>query len=735
MHSMDESRFSHVPERIYGLVELAYNLWWSWHPSASLLFKQANPGGWRDSNHNPVRMLMNSPPGFLERAEKNPEYLRRYDIIMERFRDYMERKNSWFSEHYPERKPLTLAYFSSEYGLHYSLPFYAGGLGILAGDHLKECSDLGVPMAAVGFMYAEGYLHQHIRADGWQRNITEPLDRDAAPITRVLDGNSSQLIVRVPLVEPPIYVAVWKVQVGKIPLYLLDTNIEQNDPENRNISHRLYLKDLEQRLRQEIVLGIGGRLVLNTVGVEYSAMHLNEGHSAFALLERLRERVEKGMTFEEAQEQVRNTSIFTTHTPVPAGHDVFPYELMERYFADYCPSLEIDCETFLNLGASPRNPAEGFNMTTFALKMTQFHNGVSRKHGEVARRMWRHLWPGTPEDQVPIDSITNGVHMPTWLNPRIEALISRYIGDVCPFWQQEHDNPTVWELIDEIPDKELWGAHLWLKMQLFSFIRERKRQQWAEQRNEPINLVAEGLMLNTGALTIGFARRLCDYKRADLIFSDLDRLDRIVNNRWRPVQFIFAGKAHPADDCGKRILQRIYKFAEDPGFGGRIAFVEDYGEQLAHYMVQGVDVWMNNPLPLMEASGTSGMKASLNGVLNLSILDGWWIEGYNERNGWGFEGRSPFGQNDAADAETIYNILEKEVVPLYYTRSVEGIPHGWVKMMKEAIKSTAPRFSSRRMVKEYITRYYPSVCMYAEEEGLREGGRPPTELTCPAPVR
>ncbi|WP_301663999.1 alpha-glucan family phosphorylase [Methanoculleus frigidifontis] len=708
-------RFSHVPERIYGLVELAYNLWWSWHSSAAGLFKQLNRAEWKNCRQNPVKMLLEIPPRFLERAAEDPDYLRRYDLLFFRFRHDMDRRNSWFSENYPERMPLTIAYFSSEFGVHHSLPLYAGGLGILAGDHIKESSDLGVPMVAVGFLYAEGYAHQHLQADGWQKNVVEVFNRDSAPITRVMDENGKHLVVQVPIIEPPIYVAVWKVQVGKVPLILLDTHIDENLPENRSISHRLYEHDLEMRLRQELVLGIGGRKVLSVLGIEYSAMHLNEGHSAFALLERLRERVSSGMSFEEAKEQVRNTSIFTTHTPVPAGHDVFPFDLMDRYFRNYAPSLGIDWDTFLGFGRSAHAPEAGFNMAAFALRMTRHHNGVSAKHGEVARRMWQGLWPGTPVEQVPIDHITNGVHIPTWLNPWMEALFDKYLDPVYPTWREDYDNRLIWNLIDEIPDKELWDLHLWLKVKFFARIRERKRLKWAEFRNEPRNLVSEGLLLDANVLTIGFARRFAEYKRADLIFEDFERLESIVTDRWRPVQFVFAGKAHPVDDFGKEILRRIYKFAGLPDFAGRIAFVENYGEEVAHHLVQGVDIWLNNPVPLMEASGTSGMKAAINGVPNLSILDGWWVEGYNGRNGWAFEGHQPYGKNRMADANTIYDIIEKQVAPLYYTRSMDEVPLGWVKVMKESIKSCVWQYSARRMVKEYITRYYPSVCMYAGE--------------------
>lgn len=710
-----KDKFPHVPERLSGLIDLAYNLWWSWHPEARVLFKEINQQAWKQSVHNPVKMLQEIPAEFIEGVLTNPEYMRRYDIIMNRFSQYMANHRGWFAEHYATTRPLTIAYFSAEYGLHHSLPFYAGGLGFLAGDHLKECSDLGVPIVGVGFAYSEGYLHQHINADGWQENITETLNRDATPITRVLDASGSQMVIKVPYITPEMYAAVWKVNVGKIPLYLLDTDIQKNVPENRTISHRLYAEQTEQRLRQEIVLGIGGRRMLGELGITYSAVHLNEGHPAFAQLEGIRERVSSGMTFAAAMEQVKRMAVFTTHTPVPAGNDIFPRELMDNYFSEYYGQLGIDADTFYELGRNPCEAGRGFNMSAFALKLSQYHNGVSKKHGDVARAMWRCLWPDLEEKDIPIDHITNGVHLLTWLNPRMNTLYSKYFDCIDPHWHTNHDNPDIWQVIDEIPDKELWKMHIWLKQKLFNRIRERKRIKWEKELNEPDNLIAECLMLNPSVLTIGFARRFSTYKRADLIFHDTARLRRILNNPWQPVQIIFSGKAHPADHEGKMLLQRIYQYARKPEFGGRIGFVEDYGEQMAQYLVHGVDVWMNTPVPPMEACGTSGMKASLNGVLNMSILDGWWIEGYNGKNGWAFEGDPSPETRDAADANALYTILEKQVVPLYYNFSIDGIPHGWVKMMKESIKSNAAAFSARRMVKEYVTKYYPSLLDCAEE--------------------
>ncbi len=697
--------FPNIPPRIAGLGDLAVNLWWSWHPEAKKVFKMLGRRAWKESGDNPVLMLRELPQEVLQEAANDHEFLTHYDVAINQFRKEMESKGGWFSENVDHPDSALIAYFSAEYGLHHSLPFFAGGLGFLAGDHIKECSDLGVPMVAVGFMYPEGYLRQSIRDDGWQEHSDEILDRDAASISRVLNEKGEQMIVKVPLIDPPVYVALWKVNVGRISIYLMDTDIDANDPTNRGISAHLYVGDLEQRLRQEIVLGIGGSEVLDALNIQHAVIHLNEGHPAFALLERIRDRMQMGITYDEAVRQVRATSVFTTHTPVPAGHDVFPFDLMDKYFKPYWEALGLDRDTFLQLGAPSKEPGTGFNMTAFALKLTDYHNAVSARHGQVSRQMWHSLWPDLPEDKVPIDHITNGVHVPTWIDRRMDLLFNEYLG---PHWMEDHDNPVVWELIDDIPDEKLWETHNRLKMELINAIREEARKRWVLERVSPINVLVSGVMLEPSALTIGFARRFATYKRADLIFQDLERLKRLVNDRWRPVQFIFAGKAHPADDPGKKILQRVYNAAHDPNLGGRIAFVEDYDERVAQYLVHGVDVWLNNPLPPMEASGTSGMKATLNGVPNLSILDGWWIEGYNGKNGWAFGGGEVAGDRNSADANAIYQLLENEVIPLYYQRSDDGIPHDWIKVMRESIRSNAPRFSARRMVKEYIEKFYAS---------------------------
>jgi starch phosphorylase len=714
MTESGQNMFDNLPKELSGLAELANNLWWSWHPAARMLFKRLNRILWKETRHNPVKMLRGLATDVFENAMHDEDYLRHYDSVLAQFRREIDVQAAWFGKNLAVTPSHPIAYFSAEYGLHHSLPFYAGGLGFLAGDYLKECSDLGVPLVAVGFMYPEGYMRQKMRADGWQENTDEVLDRDAAPISRVLSEHGEQLVVKVPFIEPPINVAVWKVMVGRIPLYLMDTDVATNDPWNREISAHLYTGDIEQRLRQEIVLGIGGSEVLNTLGIKHSVLHLNEGHPGFAILERIRERIQGGMKFDDASREVAATTVFTTHTPVPAGHDVFPFPLIEKYFSSYWPSLTLEHDAFVRLGTHPEYPKAGFNMTAFVLRASDFHNGVSKRHGEVARRMWQSLWPDQPEDKVPIDYVTNGVHVPTWIEPKLELLFSKYLG---PAWRAHHDDPAFWELIDDIPDHELWETHCWLKTKLMNNIREYARQRLAADRVNAAITIASGVLLDPTVLTVGFARRFATYKRANLIFYDRERLSKIICNHWQPVQFIFAGKAHPADDPGKRILQEIFNAAKDPALVGRIAFVEDYDEQLAQYLVHGVDVWLNNPIPPLEASGTSGMKAALNGVPHLSISDGWWVEGYDGKNGWSFDHAEVNGDINKSDAESIYRILEEKIVPFFYRTGDDGIPHDWIKIMKAAIKSCAPTFSARRMAKQYVTKFYNPAFQNVSRDG------------------
>ena len=699
-------KFPYIPERISRLGELACNLWWSWHPEARALFFMLAGNGAEFKAQNPVKLLSELDPSLLDAAAKDSRFLRRYDAVMARFDAEVKSYQSWFYSKVPDPALYPIAYFSAEFGLHHSLPFYAGGLGFLAGDFLKECSDLGVPLVGMGFMYPEGYLHQKVSPDGWQMNESETLDRVLSPICRVLNTDGQPLTIKVPISEFPVYLEVWKAQIGRVPLYLIDTDIEANDPLNRGMSSRLYIGDPEQRLVQEIILGIGGTQILKALGIKHSILHLNEGHSAFAVLEKIREKVEKGMNHRDAIQQVIATTIFTTHTPVPAGHDVYPFDLMDKYFGSYIPLLEMSRDEFYELGIDPRNPSAGFNMTAFALRMSAYRNSVSKKHGEVTKEMWRHLWPDQAKEQVPIGYITNGVHVPTWIDFRLSSLFNRYLG---PNWLEDHDNSSIWQLVDDIPDEELWRIHRLLKMVMITVMQERARSRWMEHA-DPNIIMASGTMFDPNTLTIGFARRFASYKRATLIFHDLERLKGILNRPRQPVQIVFAGKAHPADNSGKQLIQEVFNFAKDANYGGRIAFIEDYDEELAQYLVHGVDVWLNNPLPPYEASGTSGMKAAINGVPHLSVLDGWWIEGYSGRNGWAFDGAQD--GSDAADAQELYRILEKEIVPLYYDKDESGVSHAWVQVMKESIKNSVPRFSSRRMVKEYALNFYQEALKY-----------------------
>jgi starch phosphorylase len=697
--------FPHLPERISGLRNLAYNLWWSWQPDARNLFRDLGLYPWRESGHNPIRMLAMLPADVLESAAADPEYLKRYDSVIARFEQEIHAAGGWFEDTY-ESPAGPIAYFSFEYGLHASLPVYAGGLGILAGDHLKECSDLGIPLVAVGMIYSGGYVQQRIREDGWQEDVETALDRTYDPITPVLDAQGNQLVVQVPIFTPPFYVAVWKVAVGRVPLYLMDTDLEVNQPWERAVAQHLYAGNLEQRLKQEIVLGIGGMTVLKALGIQPAALHLNEGHPAFAILERIRAQVETGADFQKAFQRVQATTIFTTHTPVAAGTDVYPFSLMEQYFATYCPHMGMDKKTLFNLGINPQAPDAGFNMTVFALRAADFCNAVSQRHGEVARKMWAGLWPDKKVEEVPITSITNGVHLPTWIELiQLQPMLSRSLG---PDWVEKQDQPDVWEKVNEISDAELWRLHQDRKVMLLSYISENARVRWYEDKIAASSVLAFGTLLDPDILTIGFARRFTGYKRADLIFHDLERIKRILTDPLRPVQVVFAGIAHPADNDGKRLIQQIVHLAQNPECAGRIAFVENYGQQLAQYLVHGVDVWLNNPLPPLEASGTSGMKAAVNGAPNLSILDGWWIEGYNGENGWAFGGEEIQGDRTPADANALYQLLEDQIIPMYYERSDDDVPHDFVKVMKTAIKSIAPTFSARRMVKEYTNRFYVS---------------------------
>ncbi|MFN2105906.1 MAG: alpha-glucan family phosphorylase [Candidatus Promineifilaceae bacterium] len=696
---------SQVPKKIERLPELAYNLWWSWTPDARELFRRLDYPLWRKTRHNPVEMLIELSEEELEERAKDAGWLRQYQKVMLMFDRMLADGHTWFHDTYPELTDKTIAYFSFEFGLHNSLPIYSGGLGILSGDHAKEASDLGLPFVGVGFMYPQGYFRQRVPSHGWQEAVYQLIDIDRAPIQLVKDDGGKDLKISVELGNRTVYARIWRVNVGRNPLYLLDTDVDENDPWDRELSARLYSGDSEMRIRQEIMLGIGGVRAVRALGIEPSAWHMNEGHSAFLLLENVRQKVAEGQSFDEAVETVRASSIFTTHTPVPAGHDAFSYHLLDQYFGRYWEEMGITRERFLELGAHQEEWGQSFNMTVLALHLAEKINGVSKLHGEVSREMWQPVWSELDVDLVPITSVTNGVHVPTWIAGELNMLFSKYLG---ADWLDRHDDPLLWQRIVDVPPEELWEVHMVLKFKLLRFLRAQARRSWIGGQSDPTQVLTSGTMLDPDALTIGFARRFATYKRATLIFRDAERLKRLLLDKYRPVQIVFAGKAHPADDPGKALIQEIYNMAKHNQIGGRIAFVEDYDMHSARYFTQGVDVWLNTPRRPHEASGTSGMKASLNGVPNLSVLDGWWVEGYNGANGWAINGEQfdNHYEQDSYDAEAIYRLLEEEIVPLYYSRDRDDIPRSWVEVMREAIRSTTPEFSMRRMVKEYTNDLY-----------------------------
>ncbi len=577
---------------------------------------------------------------------------------------------------------------------------------MLAGDHCKEASDLGIPLIGVGFMYPQGYFHQHVSVEGWQEESYERLNWADAPIEPAITRDGKPCITAVPLGDRTVLVAVWRVRLGRVKLYLLDTDLEENAPWDRELSARLYGGDRETRIQQEIILGIGGVRALKALGSDPAVFHLNEGHAAFVVLQRIRDLIEQGSSFEHALDEIRATTVFTTHTPVAAGHDAFPFHLVEKHLAGCWGTLGANRDRFLALGSYDNGSGTQFNMTALALRSAGKVNAVSRLHAEVTRAMWAPMWPGVSERDRPVEALTNGVHLGTWLSADVADLYAQHLGSN---WSERLDDPELWNAVLGIPDEDLWAVRQALRRYLFAFIRERMRQRWTVERVSTPRVVAGGTLLSPEALTIGFARRFTGYKRPELIFHDAERLARILNAVERPVQIIFAGKSHPADDIGKHHLQRVYKRALDPLFGGRVAFVDDYDLHVAHFLVQGCDVWLNNPRKPLEASGTSGMKAAINGVPHLSIGDGWWAEGFDGTNGWMIDGGVTGDDHeavDAADAAALYRLLEEEVVPAFYERDAAGVPHRWMATVKQAMRTVSPRFSARRMLKEYVERMY-----------------------------
>ena len=701
-----------LPKRIGRITEIANNLWWSWNTNFLRLFKMIDIDLWERCNKNPVKFLKSVDQERLENAAKDLTFVKEYDKIVDDFDGYMNSKNTWFNQKYPDNRNDLIAYFSAEYGLDQTIGIYSGGLGILSGDHLKSASDLGIPLVAVGLLYKNGYFNQIIDRYGMQHPEYRDLDLYDLPINPVkdLDGNDLMLYIKFP--KRRIYLKVWEINVGRVKLYLMDSDIDVNNEEDRDTTARLYGGDQEMRIRQEIILGMGGVSLLRRLGLNPTVYHMNEGHSAFLNLELIKNTIkEKQVSFEVAKDIASSKTVFTTHTPVPAGNDIFPIGLVEKYFKDFWPRLGLTREEFLKLGMKPGEGLEqGFNMGIFALKIAGKKNGVSKLHGEVSRELFADVWPHIAPSESPITYVTNGIHTCSWLAPKMKELYNKYL---MPYWQDNIHEDYVWEKIKTIPDDKLWKVHMDRKIKLLSLVKENVTRRLRREGVSYDEISEITSKLNPEALTIGFARRFATYKRATLIFKDLERITQILNDSNRPVQLIFAGKAHPADKDGAELIKYIHEISMKPQFKGKIFVLENYNIEISRYMVSGVDVWLNNPRRPMEASGTSGQKASVNGVVNFSVLDGWWAEGYNQKNGWsiGTNKEYPsYEEQDKADSESIYYTLENKIIPIYYDKDRNGISKSWMELMKNSIMSTGGKYSTARMLVDYTNKLYIPLC-------------------------
>ncbi|HEX4137298.1 MAG TPA: alpha-glucan family phosphorylase [Bryobacteraceae bacterium] len=694
-----------VQERLWAL---ARNMWWSWDHDCVSLFRDLDPVGFRQNNNNPISLLTDMPLQEIERRSAELMLHSRINYAYRRQQEYLQADRTWGASNAGVLRPRPVAYFSAEFGLHESIPIYSGGLGVLAGDHIKSASDLDIPLIGIGLFYGQGYFRQRLDASGWQQEDYQLTDISQVPMEPAIGTNGTPVSIRIDTRSGWIGAKVWRVKVGRCDLLLLDSNVEGNAPEDRQLTSRLYGGDGRTRIRQELLLGVGGVRALREMGVTPGVYHMNEGHSGFAVLEAIRTRMaDEGISFDQAAPTVAREVVFTTHTPVPAGHDRFHADLIEEHLGPLRDALGISQERLMSLGReNPANHHEQFCMTVVGLKLSRRANAVSSLHGEVSRAMWTGLYPGRTEDTVPIGHITNGVHVPSWLAPQMARLYDRHLG---AGWQARSGEACTWEGIDSVDDGELWETHLSLKSRLLDFVRRRAVEQ-SGRRSEPIEFVHRlGRVLSPDALTIGFARRFATYKRANLILADIERLASMVNDPKRPVQFVFAGKAHPRDDPGKRVLQQIAQLMRDPQFSEKFVFVEDYDINVGRFLVQGVDVWLNNPRRPLEASGTSGQKVVLNGGLNLSVLDGWWAEAYDGLNGFAIgTGRTHTNMDvhDQRDGDDLYRVLRDEVIPLYYQRDVDGLPRGWIKRMKRTIRTLGWRFSADRMVMDYTLKNY-----------------------------
>jgi len=687
---------------------LARNLWWSWHPEVINLFRDLDPIRWRQLDHNPIALLAEFTPQRLEERASELVLHSRINHAYRRLKEYVSTTPLWARTNTGVLGSKPVAYFSLEFGIHESMPIYSGGLGVLAGDHIKSASGLGVPLVAVGLFYDQGYFRQHLDSNGWQQEEYLHTKVEQLPMEPARTPSGEPILLEIPTRTGPLKAKVWLMQIGRVSLYLLDCDVEGNNPQDRELTSRLYGGDQRTRIRQELVAGIGGVRALRALGIKPGVYHLNEGHCAFAALEAIREEMkENGRSFEDALREVARRTVFTTHTPVPAGHDRFDGGLIEEHLGPLRDELGLSFEQLMGLGrVEPQNPYEPFCMTVLGLKLSRHANAVSSLHGHVTRRMWAHLWPWRVEEEIPIGHITNGVHIPSWLSWQMRLLYDRYFP---VDWVSRMGEPEVWQAIYNVDPGELWETHNALKNQLLAFVRRRVSRQCRRRGESDEAVEAARNILDPNILTIGFGRRFAAYKRADLILTDLDRLHALMNHPERPFQIIFSGKAHPADDEGKRIIQKIANLRHDPRFANRIAFIEDYDINVCRHMIQGVDVWLNTPRRPLEASGTSGQKAVLNGVLHLSVLDGWWAEAYDGTNGFAIgHGASHVDDRitDLRDAQSLYEVLEKQVIPLYYHRDVDGLPRGWIRMMMNSISSLAWRFSAHRMVADYVRHTY-----------------------------
>ena len=701
-----------LPKRIEKLSEISYNLWWSWNTEFLRLFKEIDIDLWEKSEKNPVKFLKSVSQEKLEQVARNIEFLKEYDKIVENFEDYMKSKNTWFAKKYPENRSDLIAYFSAEYGLDQILPIYSGGLGILSGDHLKSASDLGVPLVAVGLLYKNGYFHQKINGVGGQETEYYDIDVENLPLTRVKDCNGKDILVALQLPKRKLYLKAWKINVGRVELYLLDSDIDENTKEYREITRTLYGGNQETRIQQEIALGQGGVALLKALGLEPTVYHMNEGHSSFLILELIYTLMkEKKISFQIARDIVSAKTVFTTHTPVPAGNDIFPLELVEKYFKGYWDKLGISKQEFFAMGMKPDAPLDsGFNMGILALKVAGKKNGVSKLHGAVSRELFGEVWPEIAANESPITYVTNGIHTCSWLAPGLKKLYNKYL---IPYWQDKIYDDEVWKKVQDIPNDKLWQAHQERKEKMLAIVKENtinRLRRCGYRYDDIMNLVNQ---LDPNVLTIGFSRRFATYKRATLIFKDLERITQILNNQNCKVQIIFAGKAHPADKEGQDLIKYIHEISMKPQFKGKIFLLENYNIAMSRYLISGVDVWLNTPRRPMEASGTSGQKASVNGVINFSVLDGWWAEGYNSKNGWtiGTNAEYPdYESQDRADSQSIYDTLENKIIPMYYEKNENGISDRWVQTMKESIISTGGRFSTSRMLTDYVDKLYIPLC-------------------------